>query len=277
MKKIGLEELKVIQLDILSAVHRFCEVNNLRYSLACGSMLGAARHKGYIPWDDDIDIYLLREDYDKMVRLFPNLLEGKYKFSTLERDAKWGYPFGKVYDSRTVLVENINQSFILGVNIDVFPIDIVPNSDKKWQRYDKFRRYCLYIYERRINLQKIFNFENEKSATRNVFASVGKFLLSCFTVHFFAKCIQIIAKRYKYSSSNRVFECVQGIFQKNPFPKSLFYNRKMMPFEDREFMCFVDYDCYLTNGFGNWRQLPPKEKQISHHNFKAWWKDDNIV
>ena len=102
MKEICLDELKIVQLDIMSSIHRFCEKYHLRYSLSCGSMLGAARHKGYIPWDDDIDIYLLREDYDKMVRNFPDLWEGKYQFCTLERDSKWGLPYGKVCDSRTI-------------------------------------------------------------------------------------------------------------------------------------------------------------------------------
>lgn len=88
-----------------------------------------------------------------------------------------------------------------------------------------------------------------------------------------AKWFQKVATKYNKTNSPMVFECAQGIFQKRPFPKTLFDNRIMMPFEDREYMCFADYDLYLTNGFGNWRQLPPKEKQITHHNFKAWWKD----
>ena len=80
MKEICLDELKIVQLDIMSSIHRFCEKYHLRYSLSCGSMLGAARHKGYIPWDDDIDIYLLREDYDKMVK------KGNYKIKSIVYD-----------------------------------------------------------------------------------------------------------------------------------------------------------------------------------------------
>lgn len=266
--------MKVLQMDIMSAVHRFCEENNLRYSLACGSLLGAARHKGYIPWDDDIDIYLLREDYDKMISIFPDLLDGRYKFCTLERDPKWGIPFGKVCDTHTLLVESEDALYEMGVNIDVFPIDKVPEDEKTWAKYDKFRRKCFYWYSLRAGNPKTFNFNNGKNFIRNAMATVGKLVMKRFSVHFATKCFQKIAKKYDGINSTRVFECCQGIFQKHPFPRTLFDNRILMPFEDREYMCFADYDTYLTNGFGNWRQLPPIDKQVTHHCFKAWWKDE---
>lgn len=274
MREIYIEELKTLQMDIMSAVHRFCEVNHLRYSLACGSMLGAARHKGYIPWDDDIDIYLLREDYDKMIELFPELWEDRYKFCTLERDPKWGLPFGKVCDTKTIVKENINHLYELGVNIDIFPIDKVPDDELKWKRFDKFRRKFYEIYSMRVAESRILKFHNGKNFFRNIIATIIKIVSVCFSVHFLAKCFQKIAKHYDKTDSNRVFECAQGIFQKHPFPKSLFDNRILMPFEDREYMCFADYDSYLSYGFGDWRQLPPKEKQVTHHDFKAWWKDE---
>lgn len=271
MKEISSDELKVLQMDIMSAVHQFCEVNHLRYSIACGSLIGAARHKGYIPWDDDIDIYLLREDYDKMIKLFPSLLNGRYKFCTLERDKQWWLPFGKVCDINTILKEGTHTYY---VNIDVFPIDNVPEDEICWHKYDKFRRKCFEIYARREDKQKILNFHNGKNPVRNILATFVKLLLSIFSVHFLACCFQKVAKYYNKINSSMVFECAQGIYIKHPFPKSLFDNRILIPFEDREYLCFADFDKYLTNAYGNWRQLPPKEKQVTHHNFKAWWKDE---
>ena len=105
MKRIGKEELKMIQMDVLSAIHHFCLEHEIKYSLGCGSMLGCARHKGYIPWDDDIDIYMLREDYNKLIREFPDIYEEHYKFVTLERDEKWQRAYGKAYDSTTIIKE----------------------------------------------------------------------------------------------------------------------------------------------------------------------------
>lgn len=270
MREIGLDELKVLQMDVMSAVHRFCEANHLRYSLACGSLLGAARHKGYIPWDDDIDIYLLREDYDKMIKLFPKLWEGRYKFSTLERDDNWRIPFGKVLDTKTVLQEG---EIIYNINIDVFPIDNVPENVDKWKKYDQYRRKCFELYSRVVDTPPIFNFNNGKPFLRNVISTLIKPFFYLVSNHLVAKWFQKVATKYNNINSPMVFECAQGIFQKRPFPKALFDKRIMMPFEDREYMCFAEYDLYLSNGFGNWRQLPPKEKQVTHHDFKAWWKD----
>lgn len=273
MRQIELEELKVLQMDVLSAVHQFCLEHDLRYSLACGTMLGAARHKGYIPWDDDIDIYLLREDYNRMMMEFPDLLDGNYKFCTLERTKHWSLPYGKIVDTRTLLYEGDEHDNNMGVNIDVFPIDNVPDDECEWKKYDKKRRNLYYIYDLRKYLH-IFRVNKEKSIIRNIFAIFAKLLISAVGKRYLAKIFQKMAIKYNSKETVRVFECVQGIYQKHPFPKSLFNNRIMMPFEDRQYMCFADYDAYLTNGFGNWRELPPVEKRVSHHSFTAWWKSN---
>ena len=105
MRKIELEEKKVLQIDILSAVDSFCKKNDIKYSLGYGTLLGAVRHGGYIPWDDDIDIIMLRDDFEKFEKLFPEKLDEKYVFNTLSREKRWHNSFGKVSDSRTLVVE----------------------------------------------------------------------------------------------------------------------------------------------------------------------------
>ena len=106
MNEIKLDELKKIQLDILVFIDDFCEKNNINYWIDCGTLLGAVRHKGYIPWDDDIDIGMLREDYDKFMKIFNNCCNNsKYKFISYETDKNWPFPFGKVLDITTVLYE----------------------------------------------------------------------------------------------------------------------------------------------------------------------------
>lgn len=267
MKEITGEELKVIQMDVLSAVHRFCSSHHIKYSLGCGTMLGCARHQGYIPWDDDIDIYLLRNDYNRLIKEFPDMLEEHYRFVTLERDSRWNRAYGKIYDSRTVMKEATSECYELGVNIDVFPIDNVPDDEDEWHRYNKSRRRLQHIYE-----MKVTSFRKGRALSKNIFLAICKLSLLPFSSRNLARCIQNRALRYDKTSTTRVFECCQGLFQKHPFQKRLFDDIVMMPFEDREYMAFADYDAYLTNGFGNWRQLPPKEKQVSHHAFKAWWK-----
>lgn len=272
MKEIKIEELKIVQMDILSAVHRFCLAHNIKYSLSCGSMLGCARHQGYIPWDDDIDIYLLREDYNRLIKEFPDTLEGSYKLVTLERSAKWDKAFGKAYDARTVFKERKREPYEIGVNIDVFPIDYVPQDETEWLKYDKNRRFWQYIFGLRFAGIKVFNFHKDRSLLKNLCIVIYKLVLLCIPLRCIARYLQYIAKNNNKKKSDYVFECAQGIFQKHPFPKQLFDNIVLMPFEDRKYMAFANYDEYLTNAYGDWRKLPPVEKRVTHHNFKAWWK-----
>lgn len=271
MKEIDLEELKIIQMDILSAVHRFCISNNLKYSLGCGSMLGCARHKGYIPWDDDIDIYMLREDYDRLMREFPETLEGCYKFAAYKRTPNWIDAYGKIYDSRTILKEGgINRE--IGVNIDVFPVDNVPQEGEEWRRYNAHRCLWRNLYYWRVGNMGMWKRHEDRSFFKDVMMSVFKVLLQCVPTRILLIYFNRIATKYKNKETGYVFECVQGVFCKNPFPKTLFNNLALMPFEDREYMAFSDYDKYLTLHFGDWRELPPVEKRVTHHKFKAWWK-----
>lgn len=124
-KEIKVEELKQIQLDILKFVDKFCKENNLKYFLAYGTLLGAVRHKGYIPWDDDIDIIMFREDYEKFVTTFKDV---NYKVFATEVNSKYPYPFAKVGDTRTYYMEEIKDVIDTGVNIDVFPLDYLPEN-----------------------------------------------------------------------------------------------------------------------------------------------------
>ena len=144
MKTIELEELKQIQLDILSVIDEFCREKGIKYSMGCGTMLGAARHKGYIPWDDDIDIYLLREEYEKLIELYPNEYKN-IKIASIQRDKKWDRAWAKAYDFRTEL-QDAGNKYRIGVAIDIYPIDRVPENYEEWQKYDKKRRFYQKIY-----------------------------------------------------------------------------------------------------------------------------------
>lgn len=119
MKEIKNDELRTIQLDILQNVHDFCMKHDIKYTLAYGTLLGAVRHGGYIPWDDDIDIAMLRSDYEKFLKEYKDDI---YKFTECRLDKDVHIGFGKVEDTRTIVIEGGNTKN-LGVSIDVFPID----------------------------------------------------------------------------------------------------------------------------------------------------------
>lgn len=267
MKAIYLEEIKRIQLDVLQAVHEFCLKHNIKYSLGCGSMLGMIRHKGYIPWDDDIDIYLLRNDYNKLVSTFPQKYKGIYEIDSLNNNSKCERAYAKAYDTRTIVEEEAINKYKIGVNIDIYPIDKVPEDEKLWHSYNKKRRFIQRLYE-----LKLIKINNKRSFYKNIVIFLGKIILFPISTHRLAQYINSFAQKYNDSNSTKVFECVQGMLQKRPFEHSLFEKIKLMPFEDRNFCGFEDYDKYLSNAYGNYMQLPPEEKRISHHDLKAYWK-----
>lgn len=140
-----MEELKSIQLGILKDVHDYCSSTNITYWLAYGTLLGAIRHNGYIPWDDDIDIAMPREHYEKFIQSYKKKNTVVYSCSN---NKKYILHFAKVYDTRTILKEYANMNIETGVYIDIFPIDNVPDFKKQQDqlcRKISFYRHVLFL------------------------------------------------------------------------------------------------------------------------------------
>ena len=149
-KEITDKELKKIQTEILKYVHDYCLKNNIKYWLDSGTLLGAIRHKGYIPWDDDIDIGMARDDYNKFLENFNNT-QSKYKCYSIENNNKFCYPYAKILDTSTILYEPDEKGIKLCVYIDLFPYDNAPNDEKiikkmskKALKYHKLRRLSIH-------------------------------------------------------------------------------------------------------------------------------------
>lgn len=265
VRQIGAEELKTIQLDVLQAIDKFCADNGIVYSLACGTMLGAVRHKGYIPWDDDIDIYLLREDYIRLIKLFPKTYLERYELVSLERDAQWTRAYAKAFDNRTRIIENSTDNIQIGVNIDVYPIDDVPDDEIQWRKYDRRRRFF-----QRIDVVKSIRISSRRGVLKNAALLVMKLPFCFLSRKHTARFLSWYSQRNNGKGYSSVFESVQGMLQKHKFSKGLFSSMVKMPFEDRTFMAFSDYDAYLRNAYGDYMQLPPEDKRVSHHFFEAF-------
>lgn len=260
-KEIMFEELREIQLQMMDKVHEFCESHNIRYSLGGGTLLGAVRHKGYIPWDDDLDIMLPRPDYDRFIREF----EGVYKdlnIQHLGNDDTCYIPFAKVYDNRTVLIEKDKRN---GVYIDVFPVDGLPEEQyicgyiEQWKKYIHKIQYTTKFYK--LNNSKI---KQIKYYLKKLLYPSRKKIISDF---------------YRFLTLNKYGSAVNagaicGIYaEKELMPFSVFECYITLPFEGRIYKAISDYDAYLRKHYGDYMQLPPVEKQISYHEFKAYWKD----
>ena len=266
MKQITGEELKQIQLNILKEIHAFCVENNLTYYLAYGTLLGAVRHKGFIPWDDDIDIQMPRDDYNTLVAYFNSRRENQAYELIAPGDPRSRHSFVKIIDNRTIKVENgvFYKHEPLGVDIDVFPLDGEPEEDsifEKW--YSRLQRvYRLYAFnmlkaegswKRRVAIPLIRVFANWKAMK---------------------KIAEKLHKKYPYNQSEfvgAVESCFN--FKGNRVKKACYEKTILMEFESELFYAPVGYDTILKKMYGDYMRLPPIEKQITHHSNENFWKE----
>ena len=189
MKKITIEEAKKIELDILSYIDDFCQKNNIEYFINYGTLIGAVRHKGFIPWDDDIDISMTRENYDKFIEYYKND-KSKYKLLALETNKHYFNNFAKIVDS-TTRIDNtrIYKSYPSGIFIDIFPMDSF--SDKK------IVDIC-YVLEsfKLLSFSKRKNIIYKDSKLKDLIRGGFWLLLRPISPRFFAKMIERYIKKY---------------------------------------------------------------------------------
>lgn len=263
MKELTLEELKQIQLNILDNVHEFCQRNNITYFLSYGTLLGAVRHKGYIPWDDDIDICMPRPDYMKFAKLYK---DEKYSFHCPEKDTDFVYIYGKVSDDSTVIDEETYHPSHLGVNIDVFPIDGLSNDINVAKRhYDYIARINDFV-----NVKKI-KFLKSRPLHRNILLAIYKTVICLVPFSFLIKKITGIMKKYDYTNSKYVGELCFGN-SRRVLKKELFNEVVLAEFEKRLYYVPAGYDKWLRIVFGDYTQLPPEKDRVTHHAQKAYRK-----
>jgi len=269
MKEItNIEDIKSIALDLLCAVDEFCTQNKIMYSLACGTLIGAIRHKGFIPWDDDVDIYMKRNDYERFVQIFPKVFKEHISLISLERSDNWNSPFAKVYDLKTIVYEGVKYNVHgMGIGIDVFPIDNAPDDDHIWQKYEKKRKLLRDIY-----MLKSLRWRKERSLGKNLMVNFSSLILSPISYRRLALMLDKYSKRFNKIETNYYAENCMGI-PNNRFPKDDFSSTIPHPFEDFSLQVMQGYDDYLRRFYGDYMQLPREEDQVTHHDFKAYWKE----
>lgn len=262
MKIIELEELKRIQLDILTEVDKFCSDNQIRYSISGGTLLGAVRHRGYIPWDDDIDIMMPRPDYDRFIHTFQS--QGDLWVQTYMSDESYWQPFAKVINSKTVLEES---SLRTGVFINIFPIDGMPD-EKTTQKLVDRRTHLVFkdlYYD-----SKTYRFKKGNRVILYLKYLIKKFLSK--GRDYAIKELEAISRKYPFETSDYAGCIMWGYGLKERMPRTVFESYSKIEFEGRFFSCVANYDKYLSSLFGDYMKLPLVDERISHHHFIAYWK-----
>lgn len=266
------EELLTLQLNMMNDIHVFCESNCIRYSLAYGTLLGAVRHGGYIPWDDDIDIMMPRPDYMKFLKSF-NGYKSNLRAVAVELDPNYYSPIANVYDNRTLLDESgmSHRNTPLGVKIDIYPIDAVPNDSKTQEKeFSKiFNIYMRFIVAKCTSFSTLIK-SNKKDIPYRLKCLALRFVSFWIPFSYFQKKIVGIVSKYNYNDADYVSQTT-FVPTLARYPKEMFERYDLVQFEQYKFNIISDYDTFLSSRYGNYMELPPLEQRVPHHNFIAYW------
>lgn len=266
MKELTLDELKIIEFDILKHFDAFCKEHNIRYYLAYGTLLGAIRYKKFIPWDDDVDVLVPREDYERLLKIYED--NAQYKLYAFEKDGKFHCPYAKLCDlsTRKVMPKYRNSDVIPGVEIDIFPLDCW-NSD-----YEKAQKEAQSISRDILLLEASQLTESPiKKGMKAVLWKLVSVYARIRTDKHFNKKIVKKSKTNKQDNPSFVGSkswCIYG--KRGIIPAEAFADVTYVEFEGEMFPAPVGYDTYLTCLYGDYLPEPPVEKRKSNHHFKAY-------
>lgn len=265
MRKIDLVEQKNILKEILASFHAFCQKKELTYYLTGGTLLGAVRHKGFIPWDDDIDVCMPRADYEIMLDSFNGTNNHLRVISA--RDKEYYLPFAKIVDTETYMEEAVDSDFKLGVYIDVFPIDNM--SDDYDTAYSLYRDVTKY---RNALTLKNIKISNQRALYKNIVIGIGKIALCLIPRAYIIGKIDEHSKRYDKASTSYYVGMVCSAFygEREILKGEWFSGRCLLDFEGNKYWAPKGYDAFLTQLYGDYMQLPPVEKRVTHHDNTAW-------
>lgn len=263
MKYLSLDEIKAIELDILVNFDEYCKKQGLYYTLAGGTLLGAVRHKGFIPWDDDIDVMMPRSDYNKLIEKEKKQKINQYISLLAPGDQDYYYPFVKIYNCKTIAKMEDNNSKH-GIWIDIFPLDNLPEDNKSLKKLFSHTRFWRAV---------VISMTTELGAEKNTKKKVAKFFLKLFA-NIYGKSNVVrkaneISQQYNSSITPFIGGALWGYGPGERLRKDLYLSPCIVEFEKFDFIAPKCWDEYLKGLYGNYMELPPIEKRQTHH-LKAW-------
>lgn len=251
------KKLKHYETKVLDYFKKVCDENDLSYYLAFGTLLGAIRHKGFIPWDDDIDVHMLPKDYYKLKEIMVKNTDSKYFYQSLETEKYYNLFFAKIRMRGTSAIEekNKDEKIDKGIYIDIFPLIPYPTDDKlKSRLYNYYRTLNLFIEADLVNKSKY-----------NSYGKVGKML---------SKICKLIPRNLRNKVARKLlrkmilfdgeYENYIDLIDKKVYDKRLFDDKTEVLFENKKYSSPRDYDKYLTSVYGDYMKLPKEEDRINH-------------
>lgn len=268
MKELEKNAYKRIPLEILNNFADFCESHGLHYSLAYGTLLGAIRHKGFIPWDDDVDVFMMRDEYERFRELY---YSDRYPFVDMMIDKNHPVEMGKLYDSNTVIYTYGHVRRKYGLFVDVIPVDNVPTDE------DERRKWLSKIHTwSKLNQLLHLSTKDLKASNISVckkvlYSFVGILPITSFVHH----RLERLFCKYRDVDTELVG---MPMFIHNgnsikTYPKRIFNSYTWIEFEKRQYMVMTGYEEFLRLAYGDYMQLPPEEQRVGHHDIIAYYKN----
>ncbi len=258
-------KLQLFELDLLVELDRVCRANGIVYQIWAGTQLGAVRHKGFIPWDDDADVVMLREEYEKFKRISDQLNPRICFFQDHDNDPNYRWGYGKLRRTGTKYVR-LGQEHIAcktGVFIDIFPLDDIPLSTIG-QMIQDFHCFCI----RKIQWSEVGRI------TDKGFLKIWYSVLAKIPVDFAFNQLKKYTNKSRNDSPNKVrtlcYTSIGKLYYKHPIkerygmPKKWFRYTKEFEFEGKRLIGLADYDEYLKFSYGDYMQLPPESERVQH-------------
>lgn len=260
MREVSFEESKDIMIKILKSIDSCCRENNIKYSVCWGTMIGAIRHHGFIPWDDDIDIMMPREDYNRFLTIYNDPEYGVYT-PKVSKDHK--NIITKVFDKKTcVYIKSRSRSF--GIWVSIFPYDNAPNEYLKL--WEMKRNFWLTLYS--IKVQDLVGQRLFRRVTKKV---IRFFLLPFSPFWIYNRIEECLTANNGYDTRHVCIWFGTPYMLFRYFPQELFDDFIDVDFGDIKTKIIKGYDKFMKQTYGDYMQFPPESERVPKHNYKAYY------
>jgi lipopolysaccharide cholinephosphotransferase len=268
--ELSINEIHEVEFDILKKIDQIVRKLGISYGMAYGSLIGTIRHHGFIPWDDDLDITMLRSDYEIFVKYFSEHEDELYPYRlfTPEKNPDYPHIIARVCHINYPVVVDNEIPCGMGVFVDIYPLDGMGNDEKQLIRENKYVQRWIdeQFWATRIHFE----------APKKIYRIPDKFIkyvyAKCRGKKYFEKKLLAYAKKYKFEDSRYIGIGNWGSFLVY-FEKEWFLNTLTMDFEGYPVMVPGGYDNILKAIYGDYMQLPPEDKRKPQHNYRAYKKN----